>query len=95
MISTNNGIIGSLPKGADDQKLRDVANQSGLLMLEETFTQQLQALYDEESEEGSAGGYYRELIPFLVQEVFKGSPEYGFGKEIYEELSKKLSLRTA
>lgn len=79
-----------VPKGADEKKLREVANESGLLMLEEAFIQQLQALYDEENDEDSAGGYYRELIPFLVQEAFKGSPECGLGDEIYKELSKKL-----
>lgn len=79
-----------VPKGADDKKLREVANESGLLMLEEAFTQQLQALYDQENDEDSAGGYYRELIPLLVQESFKGSPECGLGDEIYNELSKKL-----
>ncbi|MDP3936433.1 MAG: hypothetical protein Q8Q56_05585 [Alphaproteobacteria bacterium] len=89
-ISLNNGVITGLPKGSNDQKLRDVANKSGLLMLEEAFTQQLQALYDEEGKEDSAGGYYRELIPYLVEAVFKDSPECGLGKEIYEELSKKV-----
>lgn len=89
-ISINNGVIKGLPKESNDQKLRDVANESGLLMLEDAFTQQLQALYDEEGEEDSAGGYYRELIPYLVEAVFKDSPECGLGKEIYEELRKKV-----
>lgn len=83
-------MIAGLPKGSNDQKLRDVANESGLLMLENVFTQQLQALCDEEGDEDNAGGYYRELVPLLVEAVFKGSPECGFGKEIYEELSRKL-----
>ena len=91
-INITNGTIMGLPKGANDQKLQEVANESGLLMLEDAFTQQLQALYDEEGEEDSAGGYYRELIPYMVEAVFKGSPEYGFGKEIYEELSKKVGM---
>jgi hypothetical protein len=91
-ISINNGVITGIPKGPNDQKLKDVADKSGLLMLEDAFTQQLQALYDEAEQEDSAGGYYRELIPYLVEAVFKGSPECGFGKEIYEELSKKVGV---
>ena len=91
-ISINNGVITGLPKGSNDQKLRDVANESGLLMLEDAFTQQLQALYDEEGDEDTACGYYRELIPFLVEAVFKKAPECGLGKEIYEELSKKVGM---
>jgi hypothetical protein len=88
-MNINTGLISNVPKGADDKKLREVANESGLLMLEEAFTQQLQALFDEESEE-SGGGYYRDFIPFLVQAAFKDSPEYGLGDEIYNELSRKL-----
>lgn len=83
----------NVSKGAEDKKLREVANESGLLMLEESFTQQLQALYDDETEEDGACGIYRELIPVLVERVFKGSPEYGLGNEIYDELSKKLGAK--
>jgi hypothetical protein len=89
-MNINTGYMSNVPKGADDKKLREVANESGLLMLEEAFTQQLQSLYDDENDEDSAGGYYRDFIPFLVQEAFKESPEYGLGNEIYNELSKKL-----
>lgn len=89
-IQINNGGITGLSKGSNDQRLQDVANESGLLMLQDAFTQQLQALHDEEGDEDNAGGYYRELIPYMVEAVFKGSPEYGFGKEIYKELSQKL-----
>lgn len=90
-IHANGTLKASLPKTADERKLRDLANESGLLLIEESFTQQLQALYDEETQE-DGGGYYRELIPYLVQAVFEKSPEVGFGNEIYEELSKKLKL---
>lgn len=85
-------MITGLQKGSSDQKLREVANESGLLILEDAFTKQLQALCDEEQDEDNADGYYRELIPYLVESVFKGSPEFGLGKEIYEELHKKLGM---
>jgi hypothetical protein len=95
MSFINNGSINmTLPKTADERKLRDLSNQSGLLLIEETFTQQLQTLYDEEVEE-EGGGYYRELIPYLVQAVFEKAPEVGFGKEIYNELVNKLKLGRA
>jgi hypothetical protein len=93
-ISTPGALQLNVPKTSDERKLRELANQSGLLMIEECFTQQLQSLYDEEVED-KGGGYYRELIPFLVQAVFEKAPEVGFGKEIYDELSKKLKLERA
>jgi hypothetical protein len=73
-----------------DNKLRKLANESGLLMLEQAFVEQLQALYDEEETEENGGGLYRELIPFWVTAALESSPELGIGDEIYNELSRKL-----
>lgn len=93
-LNTKGSTSINLPHTADERKLRGLANQSGLLLIEESFTQQLQTLYDEENEE-DGGGYYRELIPYLVQSVFEKAPEIGFGNEIYNELSNKLKLGRA
>lgn len=77
--------------GSDERTLRRLSNESGLLMLEQGFTEQLQALYDEEDTE-NGGGYYREFIPFFVQQALKGSEKLGVGDEIYKELAQKLKL---
>jgi|GEM_PF-2287982 len=81
---------------SDEDRLRKLANESGLLMLEQTFTEQLQAAFEEEAENGDEDeGYYRELIPLLVTEALKDSPKLGIGDEIYKELAQKLKLRNA
>jgi hypothetical protein len=93
MHITANKELPIIPKNSDSRQIKALSNESGLLLLEQAFTDQLQALFDEESSEDSGGGYYRELIPFLVQEAFKTSPELGVGHEIYKELSEKLNLK--
>lgn len=94
-MSLGSNLLGIGQQG-DETRLRKLANESGLLMLEQAFTEQLQAAFEEEAEsEDGDGGYYRELIPLMVTEVLKNSPNLGIGKEIYKELVQKLNLRNA
>lgn len=92
-FSVDSSVL-TIPQTSDESRLRKLADESGLLMLEQTFVEQLQAVFDEESEDGeSSEGYYRELIPMMVTEALKHSPELGIGKEIYKELAQKLNLK--
>lgn len=76
----------------DTQELKRVSDKAGLMMLEHAFIDQLQALYDDETAE-DGGGLYRDLIPFMVEDVFKGAPHLGVGNDIYKELSRNLNLK--
>jgi hypothetical protein len=67
-------------------RLKETANKSGMLMLEHAFSEQLQALYDDEESEFGSSGYCRELMPMLVEEALKSSPHLGVGKEVFQEL---------
>lgn len=80
------GLSKSFVESSQFKKMQQTANQSGLLMLEQAFAEQLQTLYDDEENEYGAGGYAKELVPLLVESAFKGSAHLGLGNEILKEM---------
>ncbi len=75
--------------GQGESKLRQVASEAGLMPLVSAFTEVLQDLHEQESDEG--GGYFREFIPIMVADVLATDSKLGVGEEIYKELKVKTA----
>lgn len=76
-------------KGQTDQKLRSAAGEAGLMPLVQTFSEVLQEVHDQESDNEMGGGLFREFIPMMVADVFGTDPKLGVGDDFYRELKDK------
>lgn len=93
-VNNNTSVLSKqLMESAELRKMKATADESGLLMLEQAFTDQLQGLYDDEDDDFSeyGGGFARELMPILAQEALRGSPHLGVGKEILKDMMSKAA----